>query len=390
MYLHFFKGFKIELENLSDDIKLIIECCKTEKNYTLLENIILQIKDWNKFINLSYSHGVFPLVYHTLKEFQDQIPIQVLAKLKSINLDIAKQNMLMTSELIKVMKLLEENYINAIAFKGPILSQMAYGDITLRQYVDLDILIDEKDLENSISLLNKNNYITDLSMDMLKNKICFKTLKDITMIGKFNGVNIEIHWKLFEDKYNNEKNNILHKKTFINFKEILTLSNELNIVYLCLHGSKHMWERIEWIIDIDKICKSQTINWNKLIELINLSNMKKSIYLGFYLSYTYFNTEFPKEIISSFQEYNLKNLEIKVINNINYFTSNSNSLYSTRQLMNFQKDLYDSRLDSIYFIFNTLFKISTEDCLSFNLNKKLSFLLIILKPFRLIKKYFKN
>nr|WP_228711713.1 nucleotidyltransferase family protein [Arcobacter arenosus] len=348
------------------------------------------MKDWNKFINLSYSHGVFPLVYHTLKEFQDQIPIQVLAKLKSINLDIAKQNMLMTSELIKVMKLLEENYINAIAFKGPILSQMAYGDITLRQYVDLDILIDEKDLENSISLLNKNNYITDLSMDMLKNKICFKTLKDITMIGKFNGVNIEIHWKLFEDKYNNEKNNILHKKTFINFKEILTLSNELNIVYLCLHGSKHMWERIEWIIDIDKICKSQTINWNKLIELINLSNMKKSIYLGFYLSYTYFNTEFPKEIISSFQEYNLKNLEIKVINNINYFTSNSNSLYSTRQLMNFQKDLYDSRLDSIYFIFNTLFKISTEDCLSFNLNKKLSFLLIILKPFRLIKKYFKN
>ena len=49
--------------------------------------------------------------------------------------------MLMSAELIRIMKLLEKNDIKALAFKGPVLSQMVYGDITLRQYVDLDVLI---------------------------------------------------------------------------------------------------------------------------------------------------------------------------------------------------------------------------------------------------------
>jgi len=76
--------------------------------------------------------------------------------MKTENIEIAKTNMLMTSELIMLMKLFEENNIEAIAFKGPTLSQMAYGNLTLRQYADLDILIDEKDLQKSINLLSSN------------------------------------------------------------------------------------------------------------------------------------------------------------------------------------------------------------------------------------------
>ena len=67
-------------------------------------------------------------------------------------MDIVKQNMLMTSELIKVLKILEENNIEAISFKGPVLSQLAYGDVVSRQYCDLDILINIKDFESVVNL----------------------------------------------------------------------------------------------------------------------------------------------------------------------------------------------------------------------------------------------
>jgi hypothetical protein len=73
--------------------------------------------------------------------------------MQSYNIEIAKTNMLMTAELIAVMKLLKDNEIEAIAFKGPTLSQMAYGDITLRQFSDLDILIDQKDIYKASKIL---------------------------------------------------------------------------------------------------------------------------------------------------------------------------------------------------------------------------------------------
>jgi hypothetical protein len=104
----------------------------------------------------------------------------------------------MTSELIKVMKLLEENHINAIAFKGPVLSQMAYGDIALRQYVDLDILIDEKDLGRIFSILNKNKYKTNQNVvkKVLENQSIFH---DISFFK--NNVSLEFHWKFFSDEF---------------------------------------------------------------------------------------------------------------------------------------------------------------------------------------------
>ena len=72
--------------------------------------------------------------------------------MKQHYMDIVKQNMLMTSELIKVLKILEENNIEAISFKGPVLSQLAYGDVVSRQYCDLDILINIKDFESVVNL----------------------------------------------------------------------------------------------------------------------------------------------------------------------------------------------------------------------------------------------
>ena len=56
-------------------------------------------------------------------------------------MDIVKYNMLLTSELIKIMKILEENDIKAIAFKGPPLAQPPSDDLTLRHSVHLALLV---------------------------------------------------------------------------------------------------------------------------------------------------------------------------------------------------------------------------------------------------------
>ena len=106
---------------------------------------------------MTYSHGVFPLVYNTLKIYDDLIPHEQISYMKQTYMDIVKQNMLMTSELIKVMKLFKENDIESIAFKGPTLSQNAYGNISLRQYCDLDILLKKDDVYKVYDLL-KDEY----------------------------------------------------------------------------------------------------------------------------------------------------------------------------------------------------------------------------------------
>ena len=69
--------------------------------------------------------------------------------------------------------------IEALAFKGPTLSQMAYGDITLRQYSDLDILVDEKEIFKAGSVLAQHEYDAAFPIEILKNRTCLASTNDL-------------------------------------------------------------------------------------------------------------------------------------------------------------------------------------------------------------------
>ena len=143
---------------LPPELRFLIACCQitpSKDDAHFIQNLLSEI-DYQQLIDIASRHGVLPLVYKTLKDLSqgDKGSIQdFLSELKPINMSIAQRNMLMSSELIKIMRLLEENHIEALAFKGPALAQTAYGDITLRQFGDLDILIREKDRSRVIDLL---------------------------------------------------------------------------------------------------------------------------------------------------------------------------------------------------------------------------------------------
>ena len=135
---------------MTPDIQFLINCCKTNPTATEIKQICTHIskldsQQLSRIVTLAHAHGIFPLVYHTIQTHAvDLISDETHAELKQHNMTIVMQNMRMTAELIRIMRLLEENGIEALAFKGPTLAYSVYGNIVLRQYGDLDILTKKK------------------------------------------------------------------------------------------------------------------------------------------------------------------------------------------------------------------------------------------------------
>jgi len=340
-------------------------------------------------MTLALSHGIFPVVYYVLKEYNSLIPKNTLATMKFENMAIAKQNMLMTSELIKVMKILKENNIEVISFKGPVLSQMAYGDITLRQYCDLDILVKSGNLLEISELFKKNKFDTIDSVSLLKNDSYLNSDNDFSFFTTTN-THIELHWKLFREKIGK---NLTYEEYFtqtqninINNSMIPTLSCEQLFVYLCLHGSKHGWERIEWIVDIYYLIELNKIDWTKLIEVSKKMHCEISLFLGLKLIKTFFYTKYPKNIDMLINNDLIKNLVSETIS----FLSNDFVLkedYNKYQQINlYQLKLISNKKQKIEHIIFTYFSITRNDYLLFPLPKYLNFLHYLIKPFRVLSK----
>jgi hypothetical protein len=301
--------------------------------------------------------------------------------------------MMMSAELLKIMQLLEKNQIKALAFKGPALAQMAYGDITLRQYSDLDILVDEADAYRAGKLMSEHGHTPILPLSILSNKTCLHTAKDFSLLSK-GGVHTELHWRLFEKKYNIQLLSCATEQKCqsitINGKRIQTLQNELLLVYLCLHGAKHAFERIEWICDIDRLIRTSNVDWDHTITLAEQSHSKRSFYLGLSLAHTLFSTHLPKTLVTAIQNEEIRQLQTFTLEKMAARKSDRSDLEKNRETFDYQSKLFDTRLDRLRFRFSTFFKISTTDCQTFNLPEQLKFLYIILRPIRLIYSHLKN
>ena len=373
----------------SSPILLILESLKVQKDSDLIEKLILQIDNWHYFSTLAHVHGVFPLVYKTLKNYETLIPQNILMQMKKNNMNIVRQSMLMTSELLKIMKFLEEHNINAISFKGPLLSQLAYKDIAVRQYSDLDILVDEEHIFTTTKLLTEKGYTHTHSVKLLKNKTFLEVSNDFSLFTTSN-IHIELHWKLFREKIGLHQtfSDYFKTKTSVSIhgKKINSLSIELLLVYLCLHGSKHAWERIEWINDIAMLTQNNKIRWESVLDIAKTMDVEIALYLGLNLANDLCKIDMPNELLKKVNALYINNLKEDAYNFINQDLVLHQNHSTYKQIKAFQGKLLNTTSKKIkHFIFHYI-SLTQNDFLAFPLPSSLRWILYIIKPFRIAYK----
>src|SRR5262249_28128936 len=87
-----------------------------------------------------------PLLAFTLcGSFSQACPEGIADRLRAFLRVNASRNLLLAHELLRVIDLLGANGIRAIPYKGPLLASQVYGDLGLRLFSDLDILVHEWD-----------------------------------------------------------------------------------------------------------------------------------------------------------------------------------------------------------------------------------------------------
>ena len=391
--------------NLSDDLQFLIACCQTNTSKKDTDFILnyLSEKDeaqYHNLITLAAQHGILPLVHKTLQSLDSRHPeldsgshSTLLTELKAHYMSISQRNMLMSAELIHIMKLLKENNIDALAFKGPALSQMAYGDITLRQFGDLDILIRKKDRSKMMDLLLQERYIPEINLKEGTKETFFNSVNVIGLHNKTSFVFVEMHWELLSKNYaiDWEEASLWEKKKSIqiNNKNIAVLPIEQFLLYLCAHGSKHLFERLEWICDIDRTVRSTPdIDWIHLLKEAEKLGTKRMLCLGLALSQLFFYLKLPDMIQNEIKkDHELPKLISKVIKiNFSEAAQKGKSYSSFGLLWSMRENLSDQ----LRFAWRGLFAPKFDDFLFIQLPKHLTFLYPIVRPFRLVIKYFKH
>ncbi|MEL6496540.1 MAG: nucleotidyltransferase family protein [Cyanobacteria bacterium J06623_7] len=148
----------------SPELELILCCARTRLNSAELEQIELLLQqqlDWDYLITTAKLHKVIPLMYFNLArrhEVAARVPTSVLTRLRTEAMGIARHNLLFVRELSTLTQLFADAGLQVIPYKGLLLAASIYGDLSLRQFVDLDFLVAKEEYLAAQTLLLTRGY----------------------------------------------------------------------------------------------------------------------------------------------------------------------------------------------------------------------------------------
>lgn len=266
-----------------------------------LRRLTQQNIDWEYVLKAATLHGLSPLLAtHLVAVVPDRIPEPILQQLKAGQLEGMKGSVYLVHELMRVLKLLDTKNIPVLVFKGPILAQMIYGDVGLRQAGDLDLLIAKRDFSRVKDLLQSNGYLMEPQLSDAQQRAHLDFHCEIQFCNADQFSVVDLHWGLtprnfpfvlsFEDLWSRRQT------ILVAGRQVDTFSTEDLLLYLCVHGAKHYWIRLEWIAAVaELITHHQIADWTKLFRLAETTNSQKMLTLGLILARDLFELELPAQ-----------------------------------------------------------------------------------------------
>jgi Uncharacterised nucleotidyltransferase len=310
---HDVKAFTKDGEALGirDEYRLLLLCARTRVNPQQREQMRALAEknlDWDFVIARAQPHALIPLLYRNLGEFcADLVPSAVLRQLESDNRVNAERNRKNTAEMIRVLRKFKAANISAVPYKGPALAVMAHGDIELRKFWDLDIVVRPRDIIAAKSLLISLGYEWHPMQGQVTGRNesrNFRVWHEYSFIQPDTRAMVDLHWRITPSRFpfNVDLNQIwkhLAPARLLD-EDIQTFPPEILLLFLCVHGSKDMWwKRIGWICDIAELMASNPdLDWSYSFELAKKTGARRMLLLGLALAHELLQAPLPEQMVN--------------------------------------------------------------------------------------------
>lgn len=289
--------------------ELLLLCARTPVEEKTRQRIIAITSspaevDWDYLFRLARRHSVLPLVYTQLNQLvAENIPDPDFSRFRKSYRDNAARNLFLNAELCRLLNALKTAGIEAVPYKGPVLAVYAYGNLALRRFVDLDILVRKSDVLRAKEVLEGQGFKCSVPWTRAQQSLLLKTQHNLSLSREDGRLIVELHWevasKLFASSLQAEEFWERLETTSLGNVPVKSLAAEDLLLSLCVHGSKHLWERLAWICDIAQIVKTRDgLDWDTLLHRAETTGSARMLLLGLCLANRLLDAPLPAQVVS--------------------------------------------------------------------------------------------
>ncbi|MFZ0738409.1 MAG: nucleotidyltransferase family protein [Candidatus Acidiferrales bacterium] len=278
---------------IQPEVQLILSCARTRLTASHTERIRRLLRpdlNWAAILALAEESGVTPLVFRHLSNVGARVPSLWLERLEKVTRANTIRTMYLTGELLRVTERFASRGIPAIPYKGPALAAQAYGDVALRQFHDVDIIVPQRLMASAHEHMLSLGYRARFPWPHDAEPSSVRIPGEYTYRGGNNQSLIELHteWTMRHFPVRPDLEALGKRLVSVSLggQSVATFCAEDALPILCIHGAKDFWERLSWVVDIaELIATSSGLNWNAAFENARALKSERMLLLGLTLAH---------------------------------------------------------------------------------------------------------
>jgi len=290
---------------VKSEAEILLCIARREIDRARLRRLAQQQTDWDYVFTIAYAHGLLPLLHkHLATNVADIVPGQFLSRLKRESVANSQNVLHLVGKQLAVYKLFKEHGIPVALFKGPLLAEMAYGEISLRQAGDIDVLISREHFAQARSLLESLGYVmspklTPAQLDShLSNHCEIQFMRDEWFTV------VDLHWNLAPRSFvfGVKADEVLARLQTVSLAgmTVQTFGAEDLLLYQAMHGAKHLWRRLEWISALAESLRAMPdINWDTIVRRAAKAHASRMLALGLRLVQQFSDVHVPAHVLAT-------------------------------------------------------------------------------------------
>jgi len=221
------------------------------------------VNNWNLVVELADHHRLVFLLHDVMAASEwPGVPDATRNKLRAMRTAGAARYEFLGKEIPEVLSLFGKSGLKPLLFRGPFFARRYYGDPSLRQCDDLDIMVSSSEYLSAAEVLRTTGYSARPGLALSEEMDYVRRGWSVSFSRPTGCSAIDISIRLLPVNYAIPEQYEFWAQgaqsvEFDGARALVPLPHK-TLLATALHGYKHLWKRLVWLADIAAISKSET------------------------------------------------------------------------------------------------------------------------------------
>ncbi len=259
---------------MSPEMRLLVAAARHgtgDPDAAAVRHAVASIENWALLEEMADAHRLVPFVAEALSVASELVPADTMRGFVERRLAIAERSQRALDESGRLQERLTAAGVPSLIYKGPLLAHRAYGSASMRECLDIDLVVNESDVERAAAVLAAEGFVVRDGLSLRTARVVNAVFGQIPFepTADPDAFDVDLHWRFCNPTlpWSPPLAQVLARcaPVSLNGRSYAAPDATEELLLQLLHVARHQWRSLEWLLLVRALMRDPSVDGAALL-----------------------------------------------------------------------------------------------------------------------------